>query len=122
MFGGSSKTDFEMFRVWMNISPACEVSMWERTLAPDLLLLEGVGISSMTDRSLRRKFVRHDECRLLTSMGVTLDTLVVLWRSAAVLLGVDHLRVMVRYSSFWVCTPASTTPWAADALWNSSTS
>ena len=122
MFGGSSRTDFEMLRVWMKISPAWEVSMWERTLAPPARLLEGVGISSMTDRSLRRKLVRHDECLLLTSIGVTRDTLVVLCKSPAVLRGVDHFNVMVRYSSFWVCNPASTTPCAADALWNNSTS
>ena len=70
--------------------------MWERTLAP---LLLDMGISNMTDRSLRRKFVRQEECRLLTSMGVTLDTLVQLWRSAAVLRGVLHFRVIVKYSS-----------------------
>ena len=71
MLGGSSRIDLAMFKVWMKISPPCEVSMCERTLAPDLVL---DGISSMTLRPLRRKLVRHDEWRLLTSMGVTRET------------------------------------------------
>ena len=45
----------------MNISPACEVNMWDSTLAPERF---DIGISNMTDRSFNRKLVKHEECRL----------------------------------------------------------
>ena len=61
MFGGSSTIVLEMLSVWMNISPACEVNMWDSTLAPDRF---DIGISNMTDRSFNRKLVKHEECRL----------------------------------------------------------
>ena len=65
--GGSSRTDLDIFRVWMKISPACDVSMWDSNFDPVFL-----GISSMTLRPLRRKFVKQELGRLFTSVGVTL--------------------------------------------------
>ena len=50
----------------MNISPPCEVSMWEIIFVLDVLLT----ISSITERPERRKLVRQEDCLELTSVGV----------------------------------------------------
>ena len=52
----------------MMISPPCDVSMWQIVLVLEALLC----ISSITERPDSRKLVRHELCRLLTSVGVIL--------------------------------------------------
>ena len=66
--GGSSRTDLDILRVWMKISPACEVSICDNNFDPVFL-----GISNMTLRPLRRKLVKHELGLLFTSVGVTLE-------------------------------------------------
>ena len=58
----------------------------------------------------RRKFVRHDDGRLLTSVGVIRTDPVQKCMSAVDPLGVHHLRVMVPYEPFNVDTTPSGPP------------
>ena len=65
--GGSSRTERDILRVCIKISPACDVNMCDNNFDPLFL-----GISSMTLLPFNRKFVKHELGRLLTSVGVTL--------------------------------------------------
>ena len=79
MEGGSSKMDLFELRVWMKISPPCEVSICDMVFTPVLRRC----ISSMTLRPESRKLVRHEDCRLFTSVGVILKVPEQWWSSLA---------------------------------------
>ena len=78
--------DRKVTRVWMKISPAWLVSMWDR--------VRGLLSSSITERPASKKLVRQRDGRDVTSRGVTRCACVQWWPSDVLVpFGMCHLRL-----------------------------